>query len=261
MAMPQGKRLRKREIVFAIAMGALAAGGAAVVLDENSDDGGPAPVVAAAENQTYDVAPFEEISTVGPQDVEIAFGETPSVRAEGSPEALGLLEVVVDNGELVIRPKSRFGGDWERLEGATYFVTLPRLERVSMAGSGNIRIDRIESDSFVGDIAGSGRLAIADMKVGRADFSIGGSGSVSAAGTSGDTRVSIGGQGEVEAAGLRNETARISIGGVGEVELTVTEEADVSIAGSGDVEITGPARCSVSKFGVGDVRCNGQEVD
>ena len=258
MPVPQRPRLRKREILFAVAMGGLAAGGAALVLDESNDGGAPMIVVNAAP-QTYELAPFEGISTVGPQDVVVTFGETQSVRSEGSPEALGQLEVVVEDGELLIRPRNqfRFGFDWGSLRGATYHVTVPRLESVSLAGSGDIRVDRVRGDSFTGTIAGPGEIAIADMQVDEADFRIGGSGNVVVAGTAREAKVAIGGSGEVRAAGLRSETADISIGGSGDVALTVQDEARVSIAGSGDVDITGPASCSVTKMGSGEVSCAG----
>ena len=55
---------------------------------------------------TYQVAEFDEIATTGPQDVVITIGETFSVRAEGSPEALAQLEAVVEGDTLAIRPKT-----------------------------------------------------------------------------------------------------------------------------------------------------------
>jgi hypothetical protein len=262
MPMPSRPRLRKREILFAVTMGALAAGATAIVLDDH--DGALHRVaVEVKSDKTYEVGQFDEISTVGPQDVVVTRGDKWSIRSEGSPEALALLEVVEENGELTIRPKGeyRFGFDWDSLRGATFYVTVPKLERVSMAGSGDIRIDRIESDSFTGSIAGSGELAIADMKVDEADFSIGGEGSIIAAGTAREARVAIGGSGEVKAAGLRSQDASISIGGQGDIELTVEDKADISIMGQGDVDITGPARCSLSRFGRGEVRCNGVELE
>jgi hypothetical protein len=261
--MPQSRRrLRKREIVLAVAAGALAAGGAAIVLEAN-DGSDSVPVAAAqAANSDYDVGDFDQVSTIGPQDVAITIGETYSVRSEGAPEALGQLEVLVDDGELTIRPKDARRTNWHSLSSATFYVTMPRVERIAQAGSGDVRVDRIEGDSFEGAIAGSGELAIDVLEVEEADLSIAGTGTVAvAAGTAEETEVSIGGRGEVRAAGLRSETASISIGGVGEVALTVEEEAEISIMGSGDVEISGPARCSVSRMGGGEVRCNGVEID
>jgi hypothetical protein len=257
------RKLRKREIVLAVTTGALAAGAAAGILSDGF--GGPGSSFesqvdnAAFENAAYEVGAFEEITTVGPQDVVVTQGDTFSARAEGSTGALALLEVVVEDGKLVIRPKGeyRFGFDWDRLQPATIYVTVPTLEGVSLAGSGDIRIDKIEGEEFVGALAGPGTLSIAAMTVDEADFRIGGSGNVVAAGTAREARVSIGGSGEVRAGGLRTQTATISIGGSGDVALTAEDEVDVSIAGSGNVGISGPARCSVRQFGSGNVDCSG----
>jgi hypothetical protein len=261
---PERPRLRKREIAFAIAMGALAAGGAALFV---ADDGPSAPgdaieAISGAREISYQAADFDEISTSGPQDVVVTRGDSFAVRSEGSPEALAQLEAVNINGRLTIRPKPGFNwGNWRSLAPATFYVTLPRLDAVAVAGSGDITIDRVEGESFEGQIAGSGSLAISAMKVDRANFFIGaaggGSGDVVVSGTARDAHVTIAGSGEVKAGGLRSETASISIMGSGDVALDVEDEAKVSIAGSGDVDISGPARCSVTQMGSGDVRCAG----
>lgn len=255
-----GRRLRKREVAFAVALGGLAAGAAALILG-GSEGHGPAPITVTAAPQTFELAEFDEISTFGPQEVVVTLGETQSVRSEGSPEALGQLEVVVEDGELIIRPKDESGMDWENLSSATYYVTLPDLDAVSLAGSGKLRVDRIEGESFTASIEGSGELAIADMRVDEVDFRIAGSGTVVAAGTARETRVEIEGSGDVQADRLRSEEASVEIGGSGDVALTVEEDARIEIAGSGDVDISGPARCSVTNVGGGNVRCGGGDVD
>lgn len=255
----QRSGLRIREIVFAVALGGLAAGGAALTLSALDDD--PMAYVAAAPaagsgEVSYQVAPFDQITTSGPQDVEIAIGEEFSVRSEGPPQALALLEAVVENGRLTIRPREDFNwGNWRRLEPAKFFVTMPVLKGVTTAGSGDVRVDRIEGESFEGKVGGPGEIAIAELKVDEADFTVAGAGNLVAAGTARETRVTIAGAGEVKAGGLRSDTASITIGGSGDVALTVEEEAKVSITGSGDVDISGPARCSVTRMGSGDVRC------
>lgn len=249
--------LRKREIVFALAAGALAAGGAALILD---DDGGSAAPIAPVAPQTRQLAPFEELTSVGAQDIVVTLGEAYRIRSEGSPEALGRIEAVVEDGVLVIRPKERLGRfNWNRGNRTTFHVTVPRLEAISLAGSGDARVDRIEGDSFEASVAGSGELAIDAMQVERADFTIAGSGNVSASGTAREMNVSILGSGDVRARDLRSETADLSIAGSGDARLTVSDEADVSIMGSGDVAIAGTARCSVSRMGSGDVRCEGPD--
>lgn len=257
MPMPQRTGLRAREIVFAVAMGGLAAGGAALILDESND--GDARIVVTAAPPAYSGEPFDNISVVGPQDVVIKLGDTHAVRAEGPSEALSRYETVVENGRLTIRPRTQFQGgfNWPRRSAVTFYVTVPRLDALALDGSGDVRVDRIEVDSFTGSITGSGELAIAAMQVGEADFAIRGSGELIAAGSARESRVSIEGSGDVQANGLRSETASVSIAGSGDVALTVDNEAQIQIMGSGDVDIAGPATCSVSRAGSGDVRCDG----
>lgn len=242
-------------------MGGLAAGGTAIVLSE-IDGGGPGSgqeaVFAGPSQMDYEVAPFDQISTSGPQDLVITFGEELSVRSEGLPPALAQLEVVVENGRLLIRPKAGlFRGNWGLFENAKFFVTLPALKGIAMAGSGDVQVDRVEGESFEGTIGGSGEISIAELKVNTANFTVNGSGNITAAGTADQTRISIGGSGDVQAGGMRSARASIAIFGSGDVSLTVDEEAQVSITGSGDVNISGPGRCSVTKIGRSDVRCAG----
>jgi hypothetical protein len=255
--MAERKGLRKREIVFAVAAGALAAGGAALVLEASAD---PEPVVSVEGpgEMDYQLSGFDEISTTGPLNLVITSGEEFSVRAEGSPQALSVIEPVVENGRLEIGPKRGLNwSNWRNFDEATFYITMPRLTGVSVAGSGDVEIDRIEAESFEGSIAGSGELLIGAMAVDRASFDIAGAGNVEVTGTARDTRVSIGGSGDIDGAGLSSRTASVDIAGSGDVSLTVQDRADVSILGGGDVDIAGPAQCSVSRLGGGEVRCGG----
>jgi hypothetical protein len=250
-------RLRKREIVLAIGAGALAAGAAAGIL---SDDDGPSPPFVAvnqASEQTYELTNFERISSIGPQDVEIEFGETYSVRAEG---AINGLEVVVEDGELVIRPRNNW--DFGRMNSTTLFVTVPRLTRVFLNGTGNVSIDQLKGDRFAGVLEGfAGDLTIDGMEVDEAEFTIDGPGDITAAGTARATRVTVNGPGEFKSHGLRSQTATIRVNGPGDVQLAVEELADVTVAGPGEVDIDGPARCEISTTGPGSVSCGDQDTD
>lgn len=253
-----------KEVVIAVALGGLAAGGAALTYNALSSD--PAPMIAAMPGQdaagpdrmVYEAAPFDRIASSGPQEVTIALGEEFSVRSEGSPQALSLLEATVENGRLTIRPKSGFNwGNWRRLASAKFFVTLPELREITIAGSGILRIDRIEGESFAGTVGGSGEIVIGEMKVEEASLTVNGSGTLTAAGTANRARLSLAGSGDIRARRLHSETASVSVFGSGDAALTVSDDAQVSITGSGDVDISGPGRCSVTRVGSGDVRCEG----
>ena len=258
-------RFRKREVVLALAAGAVAATGGAIALEvmraENTEH-----TVAAAESGpgelTYDLADFQEINVMGPEDVVITLGDDFAVRSEGSAEALRLLRVTVEDGKLLIAPREGFDWDqWDRLEPATFFITLPRLDVLAMAGSGDVAIDRIRGESFSGTLAGSGTLAIDSLEVDDLDLSIAGSGDIVASGQVREITASIGGSGTIDGQALRSQTAAVRIGGSGDTALWVADRADISIMGSGDVDITGTDKCSVSKVGSGEVRCLAGEPD
>jgi hypothetical protein len=256
--MPSNRpKLTVPEIVFGVTMGLLAGGGTMLALSAMHDDS-PSQEVAGARQMTYQVAPFVEVSNTGPQDVVITRGDAISVKAAGSPRALGLLEAVVKDGRLSIGPKKGFNwGNWSSLQHATFYVTMPRIDAAALAGSGDIRIDRVDGERFSGTVAGPGELSIGSLKVADADLSVAGSGGISAAGNTHNTRVSIGGSGTIAANALHSDSASVSIGGSGDVALTVQDQANVSIVGSGDVSISGPAKCSVTRMGSGDVSCQG----
>ncbi|WEK45505.1 MAG: DUF2807 domain-containing protein [Candidatus Andeanibacterium colombiense] len=251
---------RKREIAFALGMGALAAGGAAATLAVLHDD--ERTEHHAPMTRDYRLAPFEQISVSGPQDLEITYGGTTSVQAEGSAEALNQLEVTVKDGKLSIKPKAGFfGGNFALFDDVTVHISLPDLKQIELAGSGDVQIDRIEGKSFAASISGSGSMAIEMLKVEYANLNITGSGDLTAAGTAGETQIDVAGSGEVDAGELHSTTATIAVGRSGNVSLFVDREAEVSVTGSGDVNISGGGHCSVTQTGSGDVSCAGYGAD
>jgi hypothetical protein len=254
---PTQRRLRKREIVLAISAGALAAAAAAGILSESGEGGPPFVVVNEADERTYQLADFERISTTGPQDVEITFGETFAVRAEG---ATGSLEVVVEDGELIIRPRN--GWDIPGLGSTKLFVTMPTLRRIAMTGSGDVSIDQLKGDRFTGVIEGfAGDFNIEGLDVDEAEFTISGPGDITAAGVARTTRITIEGPGEFKASDLRTERAVVMVRGPGDVQLTANSEAEVTVEGPGEVDIDGTASCTVTKSGPSSVSCGDRDYD
>ena len=206
--------------------------------------------------RTYAVADFTSIDQRGPDDVDVRVGSGFSVRAEGDPDVLERVKIVHDGNTLRIMRKKTSGFNWSS-GGAKVYVTMPRIEAASLAGSGDIAVDRIDGAAFDGDIAGAGSLALGRVSVETLKLSIAGSGSVKAAGQTRTLSISIAGSGDVEAAELRASGAKINIAGSGNVRAAVDGNAKVSIMGAGDVDLGPKARCDVSKMGAGDVRCGG----
>lgn len=218
--------------------------------------GGQAEEEGPGAQRSFEVAAFDRIELAGSHDVVVTVGGPPSVRAEGRERALDRLEIAVEGGRLQIRSRPRsgwlaFGSD----RGVTVYVTVPTIAGVDVAGSGGVRVDRIEGASFDASLAGSGDLEVSRLRVEMANFGIAGSGNVRAAGAAGRTVVEIAGSGDVDLSGLRSRTAAVSVAGSGNVRLHAAESADVTLMGSGDVTVSGGARCNVDKHGSGDVHC------
>lgn len=220
-------------------------------IGEASENGG------RREARDFAVGAFDKISLLGSPNVIVTVGGAPSVRAEGDGRLLEKLEVKVENGILRIGyKKGNWSLGWGKDHGpVTVHVSTPSLTGAEVAGSGDMKIDKVEGGDFAGEIAGSGEIELASMRARKASFAIAGSGGVTANGTAETADFSIAGSGDVRAGGLEVKRASVSIAGSGNVETKATESADIDIMGSGDVLVSGGAKCSVNKMGSGDVRC------
>jgi len=233
---------------------ALIAASTATAACSHDRDENAGPMVSRA----FQVGNFTELEAAGPFDVTVRTGTQPGVQVRGNQKLIEKMVVEVRGDKLVIRPEERHGWfHWGSTHGkAEIAVTVPQLRAASLAGAGGISIDKVQGDSFDGDIAGSGDLSIQSLDVGSLKVSIAGAGSVTGTGKAGSADYDIAGSGDVAADRITVEDLTVSIAGSGNVRAHATRAAKVDIMGSGDVEVKGGAKCSVSKMGSGDVRCS-----
>ena len=214
----------------------------------------------ATVSRNYNVGNFQEIEIAGPYDVEVRTGSNVSVAARGGEKLLERTEVKVVGDKLVIRPHRRgglFSWGWSTHGKANFVVTVPQLSGATIAGSGDIRVDKVAAPMFKGEIAGSGSLNVGNMAVQQLKLAIAGSGGVkAAAGTADSAKYEIAGSGDIDAQGVQTKNLEVSIAGSGGIKAHSSGTADVEVMGSGDVDVTGGAKCKVSKAGSGDVRCS-----
>ena len=219
-----------------------------------SEDAGP------TVSRNYNVGNFSQLELAGHYDVDVKTGSKASVSARGPEKLMDRLVVEVRGDKLLIHPeKDRgwFGGmRWKSHDTVQVIVTVPTLSAATLAGSGGIKIDKIQGDKFDGQIAGSGDMNVGAIDVGMLKLGIAGSGGLSAgSGKAKTAEYEIAGSGGVNAGSVAVEQLKVSIAGSGDIKANATGTADVDIMGSGDVEVTGGAKCSVSKAGSGNVRC------
>ena len=232
----------------------IAASAAVAGCQVHAQDGGP------TVSRNYKVGNFQRIEVAGPYDVEVRTGGKPGVSAKGSEKLLERTVVEVRGDKLVIHPEQHngfFHFGWTSRGKAHFTVTVPTLSGATIAGSGDIRVDKVQGQRFEGAVAGSGGIDVAAMDVQTLKLSIAGSGGVKAgSGKAQSAEYEIAGSGDVDAGAIAAQQVKVSIAGSGGVKAHASGTADVSIMGSGDVDVSGGAKCSVSKAGSGNVRCS-----
>lgn len=210
-------------------------------------------------SRNYQVGNFQQVEVAGPYHVEVRTGGGPQVSATGSEKLLERTIVAVQGDKLVIHPQSNhnfFNFGWPASGKAHFTVTVPQLAGATMAGSGDIRVDRMQGPWFEGTIAGSGDIEVGAMNVQQLKASVAGSGSFKAGtGKAQSAQYETAGSGNVDAAAMQAQQAKITVAGSGGVRANAIGTADVDIMGSGDVSVTGGAKCTISKAGSGSVRC------
>ncbi|MBV8972072.1 MAG: DUF2807 domain-containing protein [Sphingomonadaceae bacterium] len=211
---------------------------------------------AAAADRGFPVGAFDRISVAGSQEVTVATGHAPSVRASGDSEALDRLDIRVEGGVLKIGSKHDAGWSWRNHGPVHVAVTVPMVRGVDLAGSGSVTIDRVKTQDFDGELSGSGRLSVAAFDADRVQLGVSGSGSATLAGRCGSMKANLQGSGDLKLADLRCETISANTAGSGSIAAQATRTAALSTAGSGDIHLTGGARCTVSTAGSGRVNCS-----
>ncbi len=237
-------------VIAAIAIGACSAASNA----RQSEAGGPDPS-GSATSRTIAATGFKAVGLGGLDRVTIKQGSGFSVIARGAARDLDDLDIEVKGDSLSIRRKQNTGWMTHR-RPLDIAIVMPRLEGLSLGGSGTISADRMAADSANLSIGGSGDINVAALDAQSVRMNIGGSGNILAAGKAGQASVSVAGSGNVKAAELAVDSADISVAGSGNVASHVTGHAKVTVMGSGNVTLTGGAQCDNRKMGSGSIHCS-----
>jgi hypothetical protein len=241
----------------ALALTAVLLLGACNVSAGTRDDGGDHQNI----RRDFQVGAFQKVALEGSHDVVVTVGGAPSVRAEGDKAAIDRLDIRVENGELKIGTRREHGG-WSWNFGGihhnrvTIYVTAPSLAAATVAGSGDMKIDKVAGNDFAATIGGSGDMEIGSVQAAQAHFTVAGSGDMKAGGKVQQASISVAGSGDFVAGGLEIGDATVSVIGSGDITARATRSADVSVMGSGDVTLSGGAKCTTHKMGSGDVHCS-----
>lgn len=203
--------------------------------------------------QNRDIRYAGRISLQGSYDAEIEQGPETSVKVTADENILPYIITESHDGKLVIRSRDRISFSTDH--DIKVYITTPRLEQISLAGSGNItgKNKFTGGDKLTLKIAGSGNMKM-EVNTPSIDADISGSGSITLNGETRDQVIRISGVGDYNSDGLKSESARVKIAGVGNVKVFADASLDVSIAGGGSVFYKGNPSVKQHVAGSGEVK-------
>lgn len=205
------------------------------------------------KRQARQVSHFTGLALEVPGKLELRIGDSEGLVIETDDNVLPLVETVVENGTLKIRPSKRNLS--LKTRNLKIVVNARQIERLALGGSGSIDSDALRAPRLQIDLGGSGDIKLRGLESETVSVNLGGSGDFSARG--GNARklsVSIGGSGTVDMGQVRVDDASVSVAGSGEATVWARNELSMTIAGSGDVNYYGDPRVSKSVVGSGDAR-------
>lgn len=247
-------KTRRHLVLGALALG-LAAGAQAWTWNLGSGervDGNGEP---GSESRTPGA--FEAIRLSGSFKLKVHQAGADTVEISADKNLLPYVETRVIEGKeglktLEIAPKKGY-----RLNGrqpVQLTVGMVVLRRLTVDGSGDVRVDGMKTPGLVATVAGSGDVALNELFSEELSLSVAGSGDILAQGRVNTLRVSLAGSGDVKAADLAADEVRVSVAGSGDVLVHANKLLKASIAGSGDVRYRGNPQVSSSVAGSGSIK-------
>lgn len=208
----------------------------------------------AQSEETRQVSGFNGIASGASFAVHVKIDGTESLRIKAEPQALKMIETVVEHGILEIRIPRDYDWSTRNLGHVDIYISAKSLSSLSLGGSGSITVEGVvKGENVRVSIGGSGAISSA-VESTSLRVSIAGSGTVTLHGSATRADISISGSGDLKAGELKVDTAEIGIAGSGNCRLEVEKTISAHIAGSGNVLYTGNATVThVSSAGSGRV--------
>lgn len=204
--------------------------------------------------KTFDVSEFRRVFLVGQGNMEIVQGGEESLVVQAETNILPRVRVQVENENLWIRFEQ---GSWpdaiRPTRPVSYRLACRHIEALTLYGRGDVHAGSLETPSLTLDTAGSGSVRIDRLQAEMLTVRIHGSAEMVLAGTATDQDIEINGSGWVRGERLDCRRARIRINGSGTVRSRVLEQLDAEINGSGEVFYRGDATAETKIRGTGKI--------
>jgi hypothetical protein len=180
---------------------------------------GTNPVTGSGKvaSEVRNVPDFTSVELAGSADVNILLGDAQSVNVQTDDNILPLIGTKVVNGRLVIGTKPFT--NITTSNGVVVTVAMRSLQRVTLSGSGNLRVGAMSGPSLLVELPGSGDITVD--------------------GTTEHVSVSVPGSGNVLCSELKAHVADVTLLGSGTVTVYADQNVNASLAGSGTIHYEG----------------------
>ena len=207
--------------------------------------------------ETKEVSNFDRVALEGSGVVIVTQGGSESLTIETDSNIMQYVKVEVEDVTLTL-------GFIEEVNlifpsRLIFSVGVDDLTSLTVAGSGKIESELIETEDLEARVGGSGNVRIADLAVGEVKARIGGSGEIDLTGDVVAQDVTISGSGIYLAGDVCSESVMVSISGSGKATVCATEILDIDISGSGSVDYYGRPSISTSGSGSGKINNLGEK--
>ena len=245
--------------------------------------------------ETRSLSRFTSVSLAGIGNVYLTQGAVESVRIEAEDNLLPYFDSSVQGSTLKIGIKDQFMGiSLQPTRPVKFYVTLPNIEALTLAGSGNIFAGKIQAGAFrisllgsgdistnglnatnldillsgsgninlgtvsasqlTANVAGSGDIQVAALMADKVSSKAGGSGNIRLGGKVSEQSAEILGSGDYLASGLKSAITTVRVSGSGDSQVSASGTLNVTILGSGDVAYSGHPTVNASIAGSGRVK-------
>lgn len=183
------------------------------------------------KTETRTVEQFTRIETNLAVDLKIEVGKAQSISVTFDDNLIDFIRTESDGKTLTIDSDESFSSQ----NSLPITITVPKLDLLDFAGSGNVDIDNLNSTRFRLILSGSGEFV--------------------ANGTVEQMEIEISGSGDVDASQVVAKEVTVTIDGSGSAEVNASEVLDAEINGSGDVIYDGkPPSVHSSVNGSGSIK-------
>lgn len=184
-----------------------------------------------------------------PGDLQVRQGSQEKLTVDAPANVISKLDIAVKGDTLVLSSKGSFKSD----KPLKFTMTLKSFRSLKSEGSGNAEISGFSGSDIDVEGAGSGNIALKDIRPGRLVIRVAGSNDLTVSGSGNAVVARIDGSGTIDAVNFRAKAVDAGIAGSGDIRVHADQSLKADISGAGNIAYQGKAKVTQSVTGAGSV--------